>query len=157
MVSVCLPSDALLQHLPSYLGFSYFGRTDCRWLCPGTLSAAERSYPKSDVRGSGQVCQAATVQEWPRGATLHPRSGAAAERRHPASRSGPGPGGAILRLRSGAAGRRHLAHKARGGDPEEPPRARGQGRQLGGATHTQGQGQRPRVPGCDGAGTAGRS
>ena len=26
MVSVCLPSDALLQHLPSYLGFSYFER-----------------------------------------------------------------------------------------------------------------------------------
>ena len=26
MVSVCLSSDALLQHLPSYLGFSYFGR-----------------------------------------------------------------------------------------------------------------------------------
>ena len=26
MVSVCLPSDALLQHLPSYLGFSYIGR-----------------------------------------------------------------------------------------------------------------------------------
>ena len=25
MVSVCLPSDALLQHLPSYLGFSYHG------------------------------------------------------------------------------------------------------------------------------------
>ena len=25
MVSVCLPSAALLQHLPSYLGFSYFG------------------------------------------------------------------------------------------------------------------------------------
>ena len=25
MVLVCLPSDALLQHLPSYLGFSYFG------------------------------------------------------------------------------------------------------------------------------------
>ena len=23
MVSVCLPSDALLQHLPSYLGFSF--------------------------------------------------------------------------------------------------------------------------------------
>ena len=23
MVSVCLPSDALLEHLPSYLGFSY--------------------------------------------------------------------------------------------------------------------------------------
>ena len=25
MVSVCLPCDALLQHLPSYLGFSYLG------------------------------------------------------------------------------------------------------------------------------------
>ena len=25
MISVCLPSDALLQHLPSYLGFSYLG------------------------------------------------------------------------------------------------------------------------------------
>ena len=26
MVSACLPSDALSQHLPSYLGFSYLGR-----------------------------------------------------------------------------------------------------------------------------------
>ena len=26
MFSVCLPSDALLQDLPSYLGFSYLGR-----------------------------------------------------------------------------------------------------------------------------------
>ena len=26
MVSVCLSSDALFQHLPSYLGFSYLGR-----------------------------------------------------------------------------------------------------------------------------------
>ena len=26
MVSVCLPSDALSQHLPSYLGFSYLGQ-----------------------------------------------------------------------------------------------------------------------------------
>ena len=25
MVLVCLPSDALFQHLPSYLGFSYLG------------------------------------------------------------------------------------------------------------------------------------
>ena len=25
MVSLCLPSDAFLQHLPSYLGFSYLG------------------------------------------------------------------------------------------------------------------------------------
>ena len=26
MISVCLPSDTLLQYLPSYLGFSYLGR-----------------------------------------------------------------------------------------------------------------------------------
>ena len=26
MISVCLPSDALLQYLPSYLRFSYLGR-----------------------------------------------------------------------------------------------------------------------------------
>ena len=26
MVSVCLSSDPVLQHLPSYLGFSYLGR-----------------------------------------------------------------------------------------------------------------------------------
>ena len=25
LVSVCLPSDAVLQHLPSYVGFSYLG------------------------------------------------------------------------------------------------------------------------------------
>ena len=33
MVSVCLPSDALLQHLPSYLGFSYLGRGVCLHGC----------------------------------------------------------------------------------------------------------------------------
>ena len=31
MVSVCLPCDALLQHLPSYLGFSYLGRAFELW------------------------------------------------------------------------------------------------------------------------------
>ena len=41
------------------------------------------------------------------------------------------------------AGKSHLAPEARGGDPEEPPRARGQGRQLGGATHSGGQGRWP--------------
>ena len=33
MVSVCLPSDALLQHLPSYLGFSYLGRGESLLSC----------------------------------------------------------------------------------------------------------------------------
>ena len=38
MVSVCLPSDALLQHLPSYLGFSYLG---CGESLPGCSSKAQ--------------------------------------------------------------------------------------------------------------------
>ena len=46
---------------------------------------AKRSYPTSEVRGSSRECQAATVQEWPRGATPHPRSGAAAGRSYPTS------------------------------------------------------------------------
>ena len=33
MVSVCLPSDALLQHLASYLGFSYLGRGVSLHIC----------------------------------------------------------------------------------------------------------------------------
>ena len=45
------------------------------------------------------------------------------------------PGKDPPRPRSGAARRSHLAPEARGGDLEEPPQARGQGRQLGGATH----------------------
>ena len=77
----------------------------------GALSATE-SYPTSEVRDSGPECQAATVQERLGGANPRPRSGAAAGRRHPEP-------------------------EARGSDPEEPPRARGQGRQLGGATHAE--------------------
>ena len=34
MVLVCLPSDALWQHLPSYLGFSYFGHGISLHGCP---------------------------------------------------------------------------------------------------------------------------
>ena len=168
MISVCLPSDALLQHLPSYLGFSYLGHgvslhgcsskaqpllltlddgyllttalpdfhrgiaplgppaptqpqllrmlllaaacsglgRGCLLPAPalglelevapqghrpwprarggfsrpqaaaraGALSAAERSFPTSEVRGSGLECQAVMAQEQPRGATPRPRS-----------------------------------------------------------------------------------
>ena len=49
----------------------------------------------------------------------------AAKRRHPASKIG-------------AARRSHLAPKVRGGDPEEPCQARGQGRQREEKTHAQG-------------------
>ena len=38
-------------------------------------AAAKRSYPTSEVRGSGEECQTATVQERLRGATPRPRSG----------------------------------------------------------------------------------
>ena len=38
------------------------------------LSAAERSYPTSQVRGSGRECQAAKVQEPQGGPTPRPRS-----------------------------------------------------------------------------------
>ena len=37
MVSVCLPSDALLQHLPSYLGFSYLGRGESLHGCSSKM------------------------------------------------------------------------------------------------------------------------
>ena len=37
MLSVCLPSDALLKHLPSYLGFSYLGRGVSLHGCPSKV------------------------------------------------------------------------------------------------------------------------
>ena len=110
--------------------------------CDGARArAAERSYPTSEVRGSGPECQALNAQEWPakpsyptfkvrvggweelphvrgqgrsRGDTLRPRSGWQ-------------PGGATPHPRP-------VASEVRGGDPEEPPHARGQGPQRGGAT-----------------------
>ena len=81
-----------------------------RRLLAGTLclSAAERSYPTSEVRGRGLECQAATAQERPRGATQRPRLGR--------------PGGATPRPRPGAVTlRSHPKPEARGGSWEEPP------------------------------------
>ena len=64
----------------------------------GTLSVDKRSYPTSEVRGSGLECQAATAQEWQRGATLRPRTA--------------------------VAGRRHPVSEVRGGDPRSHPSPR---------------------------------
>ena len=64
----------------------------------GGATSTAKSYPTSEVRDNGPECQAVTAQEWPGGVTLRPRSG--------------------------AAGRSHIAPEAKGGDPEEPPRAR---------------------------------
>ena len=81
-------------------------------------AVAKRSYPTSEVRGSGREYQTETAQERPRGATPRPRSGAAAERSYPTS-------------------------EVRGGSREELPRVWGQGRQLGGATPHPRPRQRP--------------
>jgi hypothetical protein len=67
-------------------------------------------------------CQATTVQELSRVATLRPRSGAMAGKRHPASEV----------RGSQEKPRRTLRNLS---DPEELPGARGQGQQLGGTTH----------------------
>ena len=77
-------------------------------------AAAKRSYPTSEVRGSGRECQAETAQERQRRATPSPRSEAAAERSYPASE-----------VRGG--GREELPDaptpEARGGGQEELPHA----------------------------------
>ena len=48
MVSVCLPSDALLQHLLSYLGFSYLGHWvslhDCSSKAQPLLLSLDKGY-----------------------------------------------------------------------------------------------------------------
>ena len=53
---------------------------------PRSGAVAGRSYPTLKVRGSGQECQNAMVQELPRGATPCLRSGAAARRSNPTSK-----------------------------------------------------------------------
>ena len=91
----------------------------------GALSAAKRSYPTSEVRGSCGECQIVTEQEQPRGATPRPRlwgrprgdtkcprSGVAAGRRYPTP----------LSPRPGAAARRsNPTPKARGSGWENQP------------------------------------
>ena len=79
----------------------------------GALSAGERSYPISEVRGSDRECQAAMAQERQRGATLCPRSGAKVWRSYP-------------------------AYEARDHRREEQPCVRGQGQRPGTSTHAQG-------------------
>ena len=85
-------------------------------------AVAKRSYPTSEVRGSGREYQTAMVQERLRGATPHPRSGVAAERRYPASEV------------RGSDERSYPASEVRGGGQEEQPHARDQGRWPGGPT-----------------------
>ena len=66
----------------------------------------------SEVRGSGREWQAVMVQEWLRGATLRPRSGATVWRSHPAYEARVGDGMS------------HSVPKARGSGREDNPRPR---------------------------------
>ena len=91
---------------------------------------AKRSYPTSEVRGSGRECQIATAQKRPRGATPPLRSGGAAERRYPASKvrgSGQEEIPHALKPEARGGGREELPHppkpEARGGGREEQPHA----------------------------------
>ena len=110
IVSVCLPSDALSQHLPSYLGFSYLGHgvllhsysskvqpllltLDKGYVlmaAPPDLESGitDMSYPMPDVRGIGkdELPHAQGQGRRPRRATPLPRSGAVAERGNPTSK-----------------------------------------------------------------------
>ena len=81
-------------------------------------AAAKKSYPTSEVRGSGRGYQTATGQERPRGATPGLRSGAAG--------AGGLPRGDTQRLRPGAAARRsYPTPEARGGGQEDQPHVQG--------------------------------
>ena len=79
-------------------------------LRPAHLSAAERSYPTSEVRGRSREDPMPEGQ-WPRGVTPRPRSGAAAE---------------SARLRRHRNGREELPKsEVRGGGREEQPHIQG--------------------------------
>ena len=150
MVSVCLPSDALLQHLPSYLGFSYIGRGVSLHSCSSKAQLLLLTLDEG-VGGCYQCTKCRLLQlahgARPRGATPRPRSGqkpggphvrrAAAKRSyHTPEVRGSGrecqaataqerPKGATLRPRSAAARRSHPALEACSGSREEQPHFQG--------------------------------
>ena len=109
--------------------------------------AAKRSYPTSQVRGSGQECQAATAQEWLRGATPHPRSGVVAGRSYSTSKARDNGREELPMSEARDSGREELpTSEARGGGQEYLPHTQGQGWLWGEATPP------PRSSGCWGAG-----
>ena len=92
---------------------------------------AKRSYPTSEVRGSGREFQAATAQERPEKSYPSLRSEVAAGRSYPTSevRGGGREEIPVNEVRGG--GREELPHapkpEAKGGGGEEQPHDRGQG------------------------------
>ena len=91
MVSVCLPSDALLQHLPSYLGFSYLGQGDLltaaspdleRGVAP--LGPPAPGQPEGQPRGQKQKDGQENMERaWVPGDTPEPLSLSPVELNHP--------------------------------------------------------------------------
>ena len=57
--------------------------TEAHWLRRTTQKRAREELPTPKVRGGNRERQAATAQEWTRGATPCPRSGAVAVRSYP--------------------------------------------------------------------------
>ena len=90
---------------------------------------AERSYPSPKVRGSDGECQAATVQEQPRGATPCPRLGVAAERSYPMSKERQ-LCGCRRAERSYSTFKTYSTFKVRRGGREEIPLIQGKEQQL---------------------------
>ena len=80
------PSTAFQTLLLTMMATTFLLRDSCSGGFESRLTKCGREeLPTSEVRGSGLECQAAMAQEWPRGATLCPRSGVAGERSYPAS------------------------------------------------------------------------
>ena len=112
----------------------------------GALSAAERSYPTSEVRGRSQE-DPMPEGWWPRVVTPRPRSGAAAESTRLRWRRNRGKELPRVRGRGwggrGAAERRYPASEVRGSGREELPQAPRPKAKGGGweeKPHAQGQG-----------------
>ena len=65
---MCLPSDALLQHLPSYLGFSYLGRGvslhGCSSKAQPLLLTLDEGYPLKEKLPRSVGAQYATGDQW---------------------------------------------------------------------------------------------
>ena len=68
MVSVCLPSDALLQHLLSYLGFSYLGcgvsLHGCSSKAQPLLLTLDEGYLLRTSRGLGKQTLGGLPEDW---------------------------------------------------------------------------------------------
>ena len=66
VVSVCLPSDTLSQHLLSYLGFSYLGRGvslhDCFSKAQLLLLTLDKVAPPDFEHGVAPLCPPVPVQ-----------------------------------------------------------------------------------------------